>query len=187
MEKFNLVLKNDKLKQYDRMALVIILFQLLLFVYLAVYAEKEVRVAAIIASISVSLSLAVHFILASIKKNKDVPYLHAGLFLSTMGWILVGNLIGVIISFALESLYMLSRKPFTIQIFEDKIIYGSFPKKTVSWSQLSNLLLRDDILTMDFKNNKIIQAEVSYLEKDVKEEEFNEFCRKHVNGLIPAT
>ena len=34
-----------------------------------------------------------------------------------------------------------------------------FPFKYFSWEEVNNIILRDNMLTIDFKNNKIIQRE----------------------------
>jgi hypothetical protein len=54
-----------------------------------------------------------------------------------------------------------------------------FPPKKYQWSLFSNVILKDNILTLDFKNNKLIQAEIET--KDVNEEAFNTFAKGQVN------
>lgn len=52
-------------------------------------------------------------------------------------------------------------------------------KKDYEWSELSNVMLKDGILTMDFRNNKLFQREADDAndpEYDGTEDEFNEFC-----------
>ena len=69
--------------------------------------------------------------------------------------------------------------------FSDQIIYPSFPKRIIHWKELSNVILKDGLLTIDFKNNKIIQQSIMYADR-VNEKEFNEFCKKqliNVSGL----
>jgi hypothetical protein len=64
--------------------------------------------------------------------------------------------------------------------FDEKeiVINGLWPKK-IQWSALGNVVLKDGLLTLDFKNNKIIQKETDDLgddEYDGDEDEFNTFC-----------
>ena len=61
---------------------------------------------------------------------------------------------------------------------------GLFPKK-ISWSELNNVIIKDDLLTMDFNNNKIFQRYTDDEEDDeyeVESEEFNDYCRLRVKG-----
>lgn len=65
--------------------------------------------------------------------------------------------------------------------FDEKgiVINGLFPKK-IQWSELSNVVLKDGVLTLDFKNNRIIQKDTDDLgddDYDGEEDEFNTFCK----------
>ena len=42
---------------------------------------------------------------------------------------------------------------------------------------LNNVILKDDLLTLDFKNNRLLQLLVTSTETDINEKEFNEFCK----------
>lgn len=50
------------------------------------------------------------------------------------------------------------------------------------WQAMSNVILKDDILTIDFKSNKIIQVELAENNLAVDESEFNTFCTRQLNG-----
>lgn len=78
----------------------------------------------------------------------------------------------------------LSTRPEEIGFAEDRIVFKSVFSKTIYWAELSNALIKDGILTLDYKNNKLFQAETDDDEEneeyEVSEEEFNEFCRKQL-------
>lgn len=59
---------------------------------------------------------------------------------------------------------------------------GWFPKK-YEWAEIDNIVLNGGILTIDFKNNKLLQLETDDEEDDeydVEDEEFNNYCRMHL-------
>jgi hypothetical protein len=59
---------------------------------------------------------------------------------------------------------------------------GFFGKK-IKWNQLNRVILKDDVLTIDYKNNKIFQAYIDDEEDDdyeVGTEEFNAYCQNLV-------
>lgn len=58
--------------------------------------------------------------------------------------------------------------------------------KTVvySWADIDNLILKDGLLTLDFKSNKLLQIEVVENTSGVDENEFNRFCTEHLNKSI---
>ena len=48
------------------------------------------------------------------------------------------------------------------------------------WSQLSNLVLKDGLLTIDLQNNKMIQAPICDSPETTDEKSFNRFCVAHL-------
>jgi len=61
----------------------------------------------------------------------------------------------------------------------EHIRFNGWPEKKYNWSAFTNVMLKDGILTMDFRNNKLFQKETddsADLEYDGSEEEFNQFC-----------
>ena len=51
-----------------------------------------------------------------------------------------------------------------------------------SWSEFNNIVLKDNLLTLDFKNNKLLQLTIIENDISVDENMFNTFC----SGLIYA-
>ena len=62
--------------------------------------------------------------------------------------------------------------------FQQIILPGFFSIRIIEWKELSNVVKKDDLLTLDFKNNKLLQVEV--LKADGSEEEFNRFCQQQL-------
>ncbi|MGC5098563.1 hypothetical protein ACPXA0_26545, partial [Escherichia coli] len=60
--------------------------------------------------------------------------------------------------------------PEEIAFDKEEIVINSFPKKRYTWNELNNVVLKDGLLTIDFKNNKMLQRLVDS-EVDVKVEE----------------
>jgi hypothetical protein len=59
------------------------------------------------------------------------------------------------------------------------ILPGLFHHRVVEWKDLSNLIRKDNLLTIDFRNNKLIQVEVTPTDLSL-EEEFNRFCKQQL-------
>ena len=84
---------------------------------------------------------------------------------------------------ALERYAML---PQEIGFSADHIRFNGWPEKKYGWSDFSNIMLKDDILTMDFRNNKLFQKETDDSadpEYDGSEDEFNQFCMKNLSSF----
>ena len=80
---------------------------------------------------------------------------------------------------------MYTRRKFEVIFSKDGIIYPSFPRQTFLWPDVSNAILKDGMLTIDLKNNKLIQT---VIDKEsalaINESEFNLFCRKQFENLV---
>lgn len=72
--------------------------------------------------------------------------------------------------------------PLEIGFSETRIVFNTFFRKKYDWTQLSNVMLKDGLLTMDFRNNRLLQREIEDDEDDddASEEEFNLFCREQL-------
>ena len=70
--------------------------------------------------------------------------------------------------------------PQEIGFSKDSITFNTFPFKNYSWQQVKNAMLKDNILTLDFANNKIIQREIEPAELTEEENEVNEFCKQQI-------
>jgi hypothetical protein len=182
MKKFELILKNEKLKQYDRIALFIIIINLALFIYLAITTGiKSIRIAAIIGVSLIIIALAIEYFLISIKKNEESPYKLFTEYAIALAWFQMGYWWMAAIVSILGTLYLIAKRPLLVSIIKEKITYPSFPKKNIPWSQLNNIILKDGLLTIDLKDNSFIQQSVDEGKTSVNEQEFNDFCQEQLN------
>jgi hypothetical protein len=60
------------------------------------------------------------------------------------------------------------------------ILPTTFSQRLIGWNQLNNVILRDDLLTLDFKNNKVMQLEVLDETGLVTAEEMNAFFKSRL-------
>lgn len=63
---------------------------------------------------------------------------------------------------------------------EEGVTFNTFPKKTYQWHEVSNVILKDGILTVDLQNNKILQKEIETEVVPMMEKEFNDFCKQYL-------
>jgi hypothetical protein len=74
-----------------------------------------------------------------------------------------------------------AKYPLEIGFSPDKIVINSLLRKTFPWSAFNNVLVKDGLLTLDFKNNRLLQKQVDE-EEDGDEDEFNEYCRQMLDA-----
>ncbi len=117
------------------------------------------------------------------KKKKKVR------FLSLLICIGIG-LISIAGNFILGMLYVIAgisekflAANVEIGFSENTIVKTGWVNKKYSWSELNNVVIKDDLLTMDFKNNTLLQAytdDEEDEEYDVVDEEFNQYCKRQL-------
>ncbi|HVU55472.1 MAG TPA: hypothetical protein VHD83_10475 [Puia sp.] len=102
------------------------------------------------------------------------------LLIAALGWIaspFIPWICGVFILLAF--LEHQTKRPLEIGFDKDRVVINSLIRRQYDWSAFSNVILRDGLLTMDFKDNRLFQKEVldDEDEDDADEEEFNDYCR----------
>ena len=111
--------------------------------------------------------------------KKDRRMLPIGLVLIAFSffWLRYGANWAFVANIVLWFLYTISKRKLVITVSEENVSYPSFPKKNLQWNQLNNVILKDDLLTIDCKNNKVYQHIIKDSEQYAEEKEFNDFCR----------
>jgi hypothetical protein len=109
------------------------------------------------------------------------------LLAAALGWL--GSLIFPWLSVFFVLLAFLeyqTKRPLEIGFDSDKIVINSLIRRRYGWSDLSNVVLRDGLLTIDFKNNHLLQKEVvddDEDEDDADEKEFNDYCQARLSEV----
>lgn len=71
--------------------------------------------------------------------------------------------------------------PREVAFDEEEVVFNTFPRSHYHWSEFSNVLLKDGLLTIDFKNNKLLQKEIDSHVSPQLEKDFNDFCKERIN------
>ena len=173
METFDITLRDEKESLYRRIILLLAALHTLFFIYLlfdGLFWKKGVAGLIIIALYSGYRLL--------ISKTSYQPYSFGSGFFLPFAFIFTIPVVSIadIVLFLLSSSALQKTSfYFTGSSIERK----SFPPKKYSWSQLSNVVLKDNLLTLDLKNNKLLQAEIENISIDVNA--FNTFAKAHLN------
>ncbi len=101
-----------------------------------------------------------------------------GLSIASSLPVIIGILI--IISGLIEKIILQKREfGFSKNIIQENGIFG----KKINWGELNRVILKDDILTIDYKNNKLIQVHTDNEDDDdyeVQADEFNAYCQNRL-------
>jgi len=94
----------------------------------------------------------------------------------------VGAIAVIIFTIVYLLVTVVKGKRTTVTFGEDGIqLTRVFKTVLFPWAAMSNVVLKDNILTIDFKTNKIIQVEIVETAIAVDEYEFNGFCAGQLN------
>jgi hypothetical protein len=55
-------------------------------------------------------------------------------------------------------------------------------KKVHYWPAIENVVLKDNLLSVDFKNNHLLQVEIAAESLSIDEKEFNQFCKLQLSA-----
>ena len=180
MKKFELILKNEKEKFYRMISWIIIVTNLAFFIYMSA-ATGFTRFGPLFYVLLVGVTI---FVPRYFRNPNEKPGFFGPFFIISMGWFNSGYYwwVGIIVAFFMIFDGIASR-PLVVKVFADKIIYPSWPKKEIGWNELNNVILKDDLFTIDFKNDKLIQQYTSPgdVDNNVDEKEFNQFCNDQIN------
>lgn len=112
------------------------------------------------------------------KSKGGIPYYRLGLLFASWSWYLLPNGLLIAAIYLIAALFERQVKfPFEIAFDEKEIIINTFPKKHFPWKDIQNAVIKDDIITIDFKNNQLIQKEINEPVSATVLAEFNQFCQ----------
>jgi len=176
MQQFDIILKNDKIKSYRTIAQIILLMNLVVFIFMLFYDEYRYEAASAILLIGIYIFMRLHFI----KKYKQGNYLDQVIMFVLAGcWLGLQNYFMVTALVILGILYHLTLQKIQFIFTVGKVTRFTFPAKEYDWNLFNNVILKDNILTLDFKNNKLIQAEIDN-PKSINEKQFNSFAQSQL-------
>ena len=176
MQQFEIILKNDKIKSYRSIALFILLLNVAVFIFLLFYDRYRYEAASAILLIGIYIFMRLYFI----RKYNQGNYLDQVLLFVLAGcWFGMQNYFLVFLLVILGILYHLSLQKLLFVFTTDKISKMNFPGKDFDWNMFNNVILKDNILTLDFKNNRLIQAEIDK-SHEINERQFNSFAQSQL-------
>lgn len=160
----------------DQVSRLLYLFALIVFAYFAYRVRSNgVTYLVVIAALLAAWGY------TSVKKSRNgTAYYRLGLLVASVGWV-----IGPEQNWWMGGLYALAailekqvKFPQEIGFNQTEIHINSLPKKTIEWSAVSNVLIKDGMLTIDQKDNKLLQKEIEGEVSTDLETEFNAFAAK---------
>ena len=176
MQQFEIILKNDRIKAYRFFALILVLLNTAIFIFLLAYDSMRYEAAAALTLTAIYVFIRIYLT----KKNKRTNYIDGVIFFVLAGsWIVLQNYIMVVACVVTGILYHLAMRKL-IFVFNEMVVRKlNFPKVEYRWNAFTNVIIKDKILTLDLVNNKLVQLEIEN-DASLDENRFNNFARTQI-------
>jgi len=176
-------LKKTDSKLFDYISQLMLLFAFAFFIFSGINTEKNTALFYFL----ISFLVLVTWVYVRLLKKDQVSF-RLPLFIAVVGWLYrMGDHLLVTVLYMLAYAFEKQvKRPVEIGVDKDGVSVNNFPIKKYDWASLSNVVIKDGLITIDYKNNKLFQRE---LESDVSpelEKEFNEFCSSQLMAHKPV-
>ena len=172
MQQFEIIIKNDKVKLYRTIAKIFLLLNFAVFIFLLFYETYRYPSIAFLIAFILYLLLRQYLFRKGYVNNILDEFVF---FIPAAGWLGMHNYMIGIGCILMGLLYKLSLQEIKFVFGHENIVKMNFPQKRIDWDLLNNVILKDNILTLDFKNNRLLQAEVE--KNGINEIDFNSFAK----------
>ena len=178
MLRFSILLKNEKLRTYTVISWLIIALNFFAFIYMGVSGRARIaNLPYFTAGLLLIIFLSRFISHREAFENDSISLCFS---IAIISWIVLQFYWPAAIIILLFLFQDITRRRLAVLFYDDRIVYPSFPKRTIEWKELNNVVLKDSILTIDLKNNKVYQNEII---SPASEIDFNEFCDTQLQVL----
>jgi signal transduction histidine kinase len=183
MQQFEILLKNEKIKQYNQIGWFIIAINCLFVLFLAIFSlDRKMQ----ISNIVILVCLLIVFLLERYFRKSSFKFgIHPYFFLLMIFWLNLEMYWLAAFIFVFDLLYTIATRRLLVSFKRDKITWPGVFLRKIKWVDLTNTVLKDGLLTVDFKNNKILQQFIDEKSNTVNEKEFNDFCKSLITPQNP--
>ncbi len=173
-------LKRENARKTDGVSLLLLIFSILAFTFTQI--RQGINGFMTVAAIILFTGLGTN--LFALYRGKEMRFRN-WLFAAGLFWLAMPYFQWMFIPFVLFALLEAQAKyPLEIGFYTEGVVLNSLFKKKYPWNSFQSVILKDGLLTLDFRNNKLFQKEVlDDEEPDADEDEFNDYCRSKLLNL----
>jgi hypothetical protein len=182
---FVVTLKNNSRKYVDNFSLLLLVISVLLFLR-EQWLSPNIKITYLFGAIAIIAVIGWN--LYQQEKNHKTVFYNNALFLAAIGWVTMPFLSWLFIPFSLLALFEKQAKhPLEVGFTDSHITINTLIRRRHQWRDFNNIVLKDDLLTLDFKNNRLLQRETVDEEGDAEEDEFNLYCQQQLKNADIVT
>jgi hypothetical protein len=176
-------LKRPDFKNYDLISQLLLIAAIIIFLFF-LFNNLEAWIWYSIPVIVITAQIIYNFF--ERRKGEIVSY-RLSFFIAALGFILLPEkrFFTIVLSVLYVIPLFLERQikfPEEIGFDDEGITINTFSKKYYPWNLIANVVLKDGLLTIDYKDNRLFQKEIEEQVTPVLESEFNEFCHSNLEA-----
>ena len=182
-------LPNEKKGLYDRLAVFMFLLNAAVLLIRFTYFRDSITGSACQLFLYITAGCGLVLLLSMVwrRQVRRLVKLFAGAAIYlTLFWLLTAPWWAGVLNLLLIFLYIASQRELLIRVDRDGVRYPSLPPAKIRWEELSNLVLKDGLLTIDLTNDTLIQVVPDAKMNLPDERDFNEFCRERLGRKFEA-
>lgn len=176
-EEYVIVLLNEKTSSYIKLGFALVIMNLITFMLFLVLQDfMYTGIIGIVATV-------IYFLIKrwQLKKNPAAQKIDENIFFLLAAVWLWQSVIMALLVLITGVLFKIALQKFRFIISPEGVYKDFFPKKNYEWVDFDSVILKAGMLTLDFKNNKLLQA-VTENSDAINETEFNDFVNNYLNA-----
>ncbi len=182
MEHFNFIVKDENKKAFNLFFWFLFFLHFSIAAYVAIknYSEAgtllQLRFVIVYAVITILFYLLKKTKFSFSIDNPGLWVLYVGFWFTYQAYLPM-----VLIAVVVLLVKYLQTKKNEVIVSSDMItMKGVVATKKIPWQDIDNLILKDGLLSIDLKSNKLFQFDI--VTNDISEIQFNQFCLKQLSG-----
>ncbi|MBY0535363.1 MAG: hypothetical protein K2P88_05880 [Chitinophagaceae bacterium] len=177
---FVVAIKNKQTLAYNIFGNLLSIISIAFFIQ-QIISNPDHNLPFLLGSIGVAVVLVWNFL--ELRKGRKVHYSRA-LLIAALVWMKMPFMNWIFFLFiALAFAEYQAKYSIEIGFSDEHVLINNLFKKRLPWTEFNNIILKDGILTLDYKNNKVHQLEVEDDEDDDgDEDEFNDYCTQRIKA-----
>ena len=178
IHQYVVTLKNNSRRYTDIFSLLLLIISLVLFSREQIL-STNIKIAYVSGALAIVAIIGWNQYQQRIKGNA-VSY-RSALFIAAIVWVTMPYLPWLFIPFALMGMFeKQAKRPLEIGFSDNVIVINTLIRRKYGWADFNNIVIKDDLLTLDFKDNRLLQRETLDEEGDAEEDEFNLYCAQQL-------
>lgn len=177
MDQYSINIPNEKATSYKLVSFIIAVINMAAFVFYFINGGNSYLA---VAGTVISFTCLLCLLTAKKWKWPSLITAEAGFALLAVIWLLTKNFFPGLLMLIFAALGFYTNRKTTARFTSQGIFYPSMPVKLFTWDMVDFAIMKDGILTIELKDNRVFQFTLSREEASlVDEHAFNDFCKQH--------